>query len=356
MLYTVIMAGGSGTRFWPLSRQAMPKQAIPICGPKSLFQRAVERVDGLTPPERTFVITNAEQADILASQAPRIPRENIIAEPFARDSAAAVFLGAAIAAARDEDAVTLVKPADHIISPVDKFHAAVKRAVTVAEKGCLVTFGVPPRFPATGYGYIERGEPLEGIEGAYKVRRFREKPDQETAEGYVADGRHYWNSGMFVWRARDILEAARRFAPAHYEAIAPLGEAFGGEGFQAALADAYGALEKISIDFAVMEKAENIATVEADFEWDDVGTPVSLRDYFEADAEKNVVRGRACIHDASRCVLISDDDHLLAVVGCHDLVVIHTADATLVCPAGRIGDVKKLVNDMAGDEQMRKYL
>lgn len=356
MLYTIIMAGGSGTRFWPLSRRRMPKQAMPFLGERSLFQRALERVDGLTPPECTFVITNAEQAELLASQAPALPRGNIVAEPVARDSAAAIFLGAAIVHARDEDAVMLVKPADHVISPVDAFQATVERAVKAAEKGLLVTFGVPPRFGSTGYGYIERGEPLEGVEGAYLVERFKEKPDQETAEGYVAGGMHYWNSGMFVWRAADILEAARRFAPAHYERIAPLGGLFGSEDFKEALAEAYRDLEKISIDYAVMENAENVATVEAGFQWDDVGSPVSFRDYFEADGERNVIQGLGRTHDASRCVLVSGEDHLIAVVGCHDLVVIHTDDATLVCPASRIADVKRLVADLADDDRTAEYL
>ncbi len=356
MLYCVIMAGGSGTRFWPLSRRAMPKQAISFVGGGSLFQRAVARVEGLAPAERTFVITNAEQAALLASQAPEVPRENVVAELVARDSAAAVFLAASIIAAKDPEAVMLVKAADHIISPVERFHAAVRRAAAVAEKGHLVTFGVKPAYAATGYGYVERGAPLESAEDAFRVRRFTEKPDAATAEGYVADGKHYWNSGMFVWQAGTILAAAEKFAPAHYAAISPLGAHFAAPDFDERLAKAYQPLEKISIDYAVMEKAPNVAMVEADFDWDDVGSPVSFRDYFEPDEDGNVRQGMTVTHESSDCILVSDDDHLVAAVGIRDLVVIHTPDATLVCPASRIGDVKGLVSRLASDERTARYV
>ncbi|MHC4712386.1 MAG: mannose-1-phosphate guanylyltransferase [Planctomycetota bacterium] len=356
MLYSVIMAGGSGTRFWPLSRRAMPKQAMSFVGGESLFQRAVARIEDLAPPERTFVITNAEQAALLASQAPRVPRENIVAEPVARDSAAAVFLAASIIAARDAEAVMLVKTADHIISPVELFHATVRRAAAVAEKGHLVTFGVKPGYPATGYGYVERGEPLESAEGAFQVRRFTEKPDAETAEGYIADGKHYWNSGMFVWQAGAVLAAAERFAPAHYEAISPLGAHFGAADFGDRLVEAYEPLEKISIDYAVMEKAPNVAMVEADFDWDDVGSPVSFRDYFEPDDDNNVLQGMTVAHESSDCILVSDEEHIVAAVGLRDVVVIHTDDATIVCPASKIADVKGLVSGLASDERTAKYV
>jgi len=356
MLYGVIMAGGSGTRFWPLSRKQRPKQAMPFLGGKSLFQRALDRVEALAPPEHTLIITNEDQAELLASQAGGLPRENIVGEPLARDSAAAVFLAASIVVEQDPDAVTLVKPADHLISPVEKFAATVNRAVSIAGEGFLVTFGVRPTSPATGYGYIERGEKLEAAEDAYRVVRFHEKPDRQTAERYLAEGRYYWNSGIFVWRAADILEAAREFAPEHFEAIRPLGRLFGTGEFAPALREAYEPLEKISIDFGVMERAQNIATVEADFQWSDVGSPVALRGCHEPDESGNVRRGLTHTLDAANCVLLSDEDHLVAAVGCEDLVVIHTDDATLVCPADRVGDVKRLVSELRRREETRDRL
>ncbi len=344
MLYSVIMAGGSGTRFWPLSRRSMPKQALRLFGGKSLFEMALERVEGLTPPERTFVVTTQEQAELLAEQAANIPRENIVAEPFGRDSAAAVFLSAAIVGAKDAEAVILLKASDHLISPVERFHGAARKAEALAEDGhMLVTFGVPPSYAATRYGYIERGEPTGEAAGCYRVARFHEKPDAATAGRYVEEGRYYWNSGIFVWRAADILAAAKEFTGEHYRAIAPLGELFGAEGFAEALAAAYEPLSKVSIDYAVMEKAPNIAMVEADFQWNDLGSPLALRECMEPDEDGNVRKGLIHALESTGCVALSDEAHLVALVGCENLVVIHTDDATLVCRADRAGEVKRLV-------------
>jgi mannose-1-phosphate guanylyltransferase len=356
MLYAVILAGGSGTRLWPSSRRNMPKQAIPLIEGKSLFQLALTRVEGWVPPERTFVITNAAQADILAAQAPRIPRSNIIGEPLARDSAAAIFLAAAITGAGDPDALNLVMPADHLLSPVERFRECARGALRLAEKGMLTTFGVKPRYPATGYGYIERGEPLPDVPGAYRVVRFKEKPDEATAGGYIASGRFYWNSGMFAWRARAILDAARVFAREHHDAVAPLAERFGADGFSDALRAAYEPLRKVSIDYAVMEKAPNIAVVEADFDWSDVGSHTAMRDFTACDADGNIRIGSVEAVDSANCVVASSDGHLVAIFGCKDMVVVHTADATLVVPADRAQDLKKLISRLENKEDLQKYL
>lgn len=357
MLYVVILAGGSGTRLWPSSRKLLPKQAIPLLGGESLFQRAVRRVEGFVPPERVFVITNQAQARLLASQAPEIPRANIIAEPLARDSAAAVFLAAAITSAKDPEAVNLVVPADHLISPVDLFQDAARRAIRLTEETDLfVTFGIPPRFPATGYGYIERGEPLPGVDGAYRVVRFKEKPDKATAQGYIDSGRYYWNSGMFVWRTSKILDAARAFVPEHYAAIAPLGNAFGRRGFAKALKAAYEPLKKISIDYAVMERARDIAVIEADFDWSDVGSHTALREFAETDERGNIRIGLTEALCSTNSVVISSDNHLLAVFGYSDVVAVHTRDATLVCPANRADDLKKLIAAIESREDLKGYL
>jgi len=356
-LYTVIMAGGSGTRLWPASRKRTPKQVMPVLGGLSLFRRTVERLAPLAPPERTFVITSADQADMLRAQAPELPRENIVGEPVGRDSAPAVFLAAAIVAARDPSAVMLVAPADHLISPIERFHECVKRAIEVAEAGkFLVTFGIPPTAPATAYGYVERGRAIPGPEGAFRVKRFHEKPDYQTARRYVNDRRYYWNSGMFVWHASTILDAAKSFTPDIHDAIAPLGALFGTGEFDRALAAAYAPLRKISIDYAVMEKAPNIALVEADFDWTDVGSPVALRFYSTADKAGNIRQGLTELLESQNCITVSDDDHLLAVFGCDNLVVIHAGDATLVCPAQRAEDLKQLIAAIERREELRKFL
>jgi mannose-1-phosphate guanylyltransferase len=356
MLYVMIMAGGSGTRFWPLSRHLCPKQTMPLFDDGSLFEKALARAAGLAPPERTFVVTTSEQTKLLSKQAVDIPPGNIIAEPFGRDSAAAVFLGAAVIAAVDPDATILVKTADHVIAPIDAFQKSVGDAVKLAETGFLVTFGITPRHPATGYGYIERGVEIDGAPRAFRVARFTEKPEIEIAKKFLEDGLHFWNSGMFVWRASDILAAARTHAREHYDSIAPLGELFGKRGFKKALAEAYERIGRASIDYAIMEKAANVAVVEASFEWDDLGSPVSLRAYFDADSNGNVIRGLAAQFDSSDCVVLSTDDHLVAVEGCEGLVVIHTDDATLVCPADKIEDVKALVARLARDKRTNRYV
>jgi mannose-1-phosphate guanylyltransferase len=340
-----------------LSRKRRPKQAIPLLGGDSLFELTLKRLAPLAPPSRTFVITSAEQARLLRSQAPRLPRSNVIAEPVPRDSAAAIFLAASIISAKDPGAVMLVCPADHLISPDGRFQKCVAEAVRVAQGGeYLVTFGVKPSSPATGYGYVERSGALRGQPGAFRVKRFREKPDLGTARRYVKSARFYWNSGMFVWRASTILGAAEAFAPDHYKAIAPLGGRFGKPGFARALSRAYRPLKKISIDFAVMEKAPNIAMVEADFDWSDVGSPLALRECSTLDESGNVRHGLTEFLDSANCVAMSEDNHLLAVFGCRDLVIIHTRDATLLCPSNRVEEVKSLIAAIGGRRGLQRFL
>ncbi len=334
----------------------MPKQAMRIAGGESLFARTVRRVAGLVPPERIYVVTNADQADLLASQAGDVPRANIIGEPVARDSAPAALLAAAITLDRDADAVNVVMPADHLISPVERFHAAVRRAARLAERGRLVTFGIRPAYGATGFGYIERGERDAEVDGAWDALAFREKPDEKTAREYVASGDYYWNSGVFVWRADAVLDAARQYAGGHYDAIRPLGARFGQARFDEALAQAYEPLRKVSIDYAVMEQATNISVVEADFNWSDVGSHVALRDLAECDDAGNVSLGLARVIESRDCVVAGEDGHLLAVFGCEGMVVIQTGDATLVCPASRAQDLKRLVASLEADAKLKDYL
>ncbi len=357
MLYAVIMAGGWGTRLWPLSRKRSPKQTIELAGGKSLFQMTLERLEGLVERERTFVITNEEMIVMLSAQAPSLPRENIIGEPFGRDSAAAALLGAAIAHERDKDAVVFTAAADHLISPVETFRNAVKKAAAIAEaRRALVTFGIPASHASTAYGYIEKGEAVGGTQGAFVVKKFHEKPDRETAERYVEGGAHFWNSGMFVWRADAALAEAEQNAGAHYRAIAPLGAAFGKDGFENALRRAYEKIEKISIDYAIMEKAKNVVVVEADFGWNDVGSPVALSGSMPADDAGNITVGMAQVIDSKGCVVMGATDRLVAVFGCKGMVVVQAGDATLVCPAERTDDLKKLIARLEENDETAKFL
>jgi len=356
MLYSVIMAGGTGTRFWPLSRRKNPKQVISLAEGPSLFERTVARLKRLVPPERTYVVTRAELAPTLRALAPQLPRENVIGEPVGRDSAAAVFLGASIIAHKDGQAVILVSAADHLIAPAARFRAAVRKASGLARHGFLVTFGIPPTRPSTAYGYVECGAALPGVAGAFRVRRFHEKPSSRTARRYLRAKRFFWNSGLFVWKAATILDAARRFAPEHFAAISPLGALHGAAGFQASLAAAYRKVNRISIDYAIMEKARNVAMLKADFDWADVGGPLALRRCMKADGAGNIHIGLVDLLDSRDCVAVSGDDRLLALFGCEDLVVIQTPDATLVCPADRAEELKKLVSRLDARSDTAEFL
>src|SRR5262245_25419311 len=267
MLHATIMAGGGGTRFWPRSRQKRPKQFLTLTGDRSLLQQAQDRVEALVPPERTWVVTAAAHQGEVGRQLPALPADRIVGEPVGRDTAACIGLGAALIARRDPAAVMLVMPADHVIEPVQEFRRAAHVAAQMAEEhaSALVTFGIPPSFPATGYGYIHRGTEAarrQGI-GVYKVQAFRQKPSYEVAERFVASGEYYWNSGIFVWRAATILGQLRERQPKLSAAVQRIAEAWDTPQREAVLAREYEGLERISIDFAVMEHAPEVLVVEA---------------------------------------------------------------------------------------------
>ena len=341
MLYAVIMAGGMGERLWPLSRGKRPKQLLPLIMGKSLLELAVERLAGLFPPENILIVTNADYADAVAAVVSILPRENIIGEPVGRDTANAVCLGAGIVARRDAEATMAVFTADHIIRPQEKFAESVKTACDTVEEhtGALATFGIRPTWPHTGLGYIHRGQKLH--DSVYKVTAFREKPDHSTARRYVEGGDHYWNSGMFVWKVQTILATMRELLP---DSAEKLQGALQADDLQAALAEIYPTLERISIDFAVMEKARDVVVVELGCEWLDVGSWPSLAQVSEIDEDGNtVVARRTALLDSQRNVIVSEDDHLIAVLGMDECIVVHSKDATLVCNANESQRLKELV-------------
>ncbi len=349
MEHAVIMAGGSGTRLWPLSRQRRPKQLLRLFEGRSLLRQTVDRLAARFEPDRIHVITTAAHLPVVAEELPELPSENLMGEPCGRDTANAVGMAAALLERRDPGAVMGVFTADHIIRPVERFCAAVDRAYRhVAEHpGSLVTFGIRPASPHTGYGYVHRGEALG--EGAYTVREFKEKPDVATAETYVASGEYYWNSGMFVWRAATILEELARNLPDSHAKLCRMAEDWSEpKGLQWVEA-VYPTLEKISIDFAVMEKAQDVAVVEMDCEWLDVGSWTSLTEVFDADALGNVlVADNTTVLDARGNIIVAEDDHLIALIGTQDLVVVRSGDATLICTkesAQQIKDMVQLLKD-----------
>ncbi|MDE0840289.1 MAG: sugar phosphate nucleotidyltransferase [Kiritimatiellae bacterium] len=346
--YAVIMAGGKGERFWPLSTTRSPKQVLKLFGSKSLLQLAIERLNGLVPPENIFVVTSAELVEATAQGAPELPKANIIGEPFGRDTAAAVGLGAALVKARNPEAAFCVVTADHLIGDLDVFQTTLRESMQLAvEQDVLITMGISPNFPSTGFGYIESGESVshDGEIAFFNAERFVEKPDLATAETYVDSGNFYWNSGMFVWSVKAILSSLE----AHHEPVAAMANAMlehvGKDTFDAALAEEYGKIDKISIDFAIMEKANNIIMAKGTFRWDDVGSWPALQEHFPADVKGNVVLGECESLDSTRNIVVSEE-RLTALIGVNDLVVVQAANATLVCAKDRAQDVKAIVQSL----------
>jgi len=347
-LHVVLMVGGSGTRFWPVSREATPKYLLPIVGEQSMLAQTVGRIAPMVDAQCVFCITSSSQAPSVCAALPHVPRENIIAEPMGRDSAACIALAATIINERDPDAVMLCMPGDSLVKDADKFRETVRTAELLALMNKLVTFGIKPASPETRFGYILRGEQinLPGAPAAYQVAEFVEKPDRASAERMVADGRYYWNSGNFVWRADVILKEFERLAPAHFAAMQKIRAKLKKPQLADTIRAEYERLPKISIDYAVMEKAEDVAVVEAAFDWDDVGAWTALEKHLSHDECGNTCIGNCVPLDTKGCVISTDANHLVAAVGLEDMIIVHTSDATLVCPKGRAEDVKKLVDEL----------
>jgi mannose-1-phosphate guanylyltransferase len=351
--HAVIMAGGSGTRLWPLSRASRPKQLLDVVGEEgggahSLLAEAWARLLAVLPPEGIWVCTAARYADQVRAALPDLRPDRLVLEPVARDTANAVGLTAALVADVDPDAELAVVSADHVIRPLDRFADALRTAfeALAARPRALVTLGIRPSSPATAYGYVQRGAPTE-VAGVWEAASFREKPDLATAEGYLASGRYLWNSGMFVWRARTVLDALADHLPETAAGLARI-VAAGPAERAAVLAEVFPTLPRISVDYAVLEPAATepgrVVVVDLDVAWLDVGSWPALAHTLQADAAGNAVRGPSVLLDSSGNVVLSDDpDHLIALVGVRDSVVVHTADVTMVCPVGDAERVKQLL-------------
>ena len=343
MLSAVIMAGGKGTRFWPLSREKTPKQLLALMGGETMLQAAVSRLEGFVAPERVIVVCGAASENQTRAQLPGLPPENVVAEPEGRNTAACVALAAMMVKARDPEAVMAVFPADHAIArPAELMRAAKALAELIGRRPeLLCTIGISPSYPETGYGYIQRGARIG--EGLFSARAFLEKPPLQTAAGYVASGEHYWNAGMFFWRADAILQALARHAPDLVAAMAPIEHAIGTPRFEAAMRDVYPTLPSISIDYAVMEKAAPegiVAVAPCDPGWSDVGSWRALYDLVDAGAQGNrVVEGNLVAVDATG-LLVHARGRAVAVVGAKNLVVVVTDDAALVVDRDRAQETR----------------
>ena len=344
MRHAVIMAGGSGTRLWPLSRRRHPKQLLRIFEGKSLLRRSFERLLGLLDADQIYVITGKDYIPAIAEELSEIPADNLMGEPCPRDTANAVGLAAHLLAQRDPEGTMAVFTADHIITPIDTFQATVAKGFEAAERfsDALVTFGIKPLMPHTGYGYVHRGKQLD--DGVYEIREFQEKPDLPTAKGYFASGEYYWNSGMFVWRLPTIIEQFGKHAPELDPGLREVADGFYDPGKTDAVFDRFSKLARISVDFAIMENADRVATVEMPCNWLDVGSWTSLTDIFTPDKAGNTrAAPNVQILDAKDNIFVSETDHLIAAIGVDDLIVIHSDDATLVCRKDDAQRIKELV-------------
>lgn len=339
----VILCGGTGTRLWPMSRRLLPKQFLPLAGSRTLFQDTALRTRGVPGARAPIVVTNAEQRFLAAEQLAEIGMtpQALLLEPVGRNTAPAVAAAALHVAREDPGAVLLVQPSDHVIGDLGAFEAALAEAVAAAAAGHLVTFGVSPTEPATGYGYIEAGEPIAG--GVLRVRRFVEKPSLETAKSFLAQGGFYWNSGMFVFQAERYLEELARLQPAMLEAVrAAMASAESDLGFLRLGREAFAAAPSNSVDYAVMERTASGAMVRADMRWSDVGSWSALWESGEKDAGRNVARGDVALRDAAGCYVHAERRHV-SVLGARDLVVVETGDAVLVAARERAQEVKDVV-------------
>src|SRR5215213_5408135 len=354
MRHAVIMAGGSGTRLWPLSRSERPKQLLDVVsgpdgGAHSLLAEAFVRLRAVLPAEHIWVCTAARYGDQIRAALPELGGNRLVLEPVARDTANAVGLAAALVADVDPDAELAVVSADHVIRPVERFADSLRTAydVLAVRPQALVTLGVTPTSPATGFGYVQKSAPVE-VDGVSEAASFREKPDQATAERYLASGEYLWNSGMFVWRAQTVLDALREHLPESAAGLARIVAAPPGSVRDAVLAEVFPTLPKISVDYAVLEPAATepgrVLVVDLDVDWLDVGSWPALAHTLGSDGAGTALRGLSVLVDSADNIVFSDDPgHLVALVGVRDSVVVHTADVTLVCPVADAERVKELL-------------
>jgi mannose-1-phosphate guanylyltransferase len=352
--YAVVLAGGYGERFWPASTAARPKQLLSLLGDRTMLEMAVDRLTGLIPVERVIVLTSHDLVEATLAATPDLPSGNVIGEPMRRDTAAAVALAAALVKARDPEGVFCIVTADHVMGDLDRFRQTLREGLILAgSDDVLITIGMTPRYPATGFGYIRAvdtfgaGQPSSAIEFR-KVERFVEKPDRATAEGYVESGEYWWNSGMFIWSVDAVQQAFAEHRPELATFIDELVPSVDTPKFADALAAGFEPLEKISIDYALMERADNIVMAVGTFAWDDVGSWPAVGAHLEQDAAGNAVRGEIETLDASSNIVVSEG-RVTALIGVNDLIVVHTETATLIVPKDRAEDVKALVSRMRAD-------
>jgi mannose-1-phosphate guanylyltransferase len=362
MLHVVIMAGGAGTRFWPESRAARPKQLLPLAGERTLLQQTAARLGALVPADRLWVLTAARLVEPIARQLPAVPASAILAEPCKRDTAPAIGLAAIHLTRIDPDATMAVLPSDHVIRSVDAFQHAIAAAAKLveAQPTRIVTFGIKPTYPAESFGYIERGGAVGPPRDAadlrvFAVERFREKPSADVARQFLSSGSFYWNSGIFVWRAQTILDALARHEPAMHARLMTIAAAIGTPQYQATLEREFIAIKGKSIDYAVMEHARDVLVVEAPFDWDDVGSWQAIARLSTPDEQGNTVQAKHLGVNTSGTLIRSIDDHLIVTLGLSDMIIVRTPDATLIARKDDEESIRQIVK-LLEERGWREYL
>ena len=357
MLHAVIMAGGSGTRFWPKSRQKHPKQLLRLVSDQTMLQETSLRIDALVEDNRKWIVTNRDQAEETARQLPGLPVGNLLIEPCGRNTAPCIGLAAIHIQKTDPDAVMLVMPADHLIQPTMIFQSSVKAAVELIDKDpqSLVLFGISPTYPSTGFGYIEKGNALAESQTAFQVASFREKPDAETAKQYLLSKKYFWNSGIFVWKVSTILKLIEELEPEIYERLQTLEAALDRGDMPEVLAEEFPQMKSISIDYAILEKAKNVIVMEALFQWDDVGSWQALTRLKTPDENGNIAEGIHVGLETKNCVISSQSEHLIATFGMENCIVVHTPDVTLVAKKDDENAVKQLIEKLK-EQGYERYL
>ena len=356
--YAMIMAGGGGTRLWPMSRQDKPKQLLPLVEDASMFRVSVERLAPLFSPEQIYVVTGRKYFDFMHQDVPAIPPENFIIEPYGRNTAPAAALGLSVIGKRDPQATVAILTADHHITKKEKFREVLKSAAEISQQGYIVTLGLSPSYPATGFGYIRQGEPLVSANGfdAYHTVGFTEKPDLETAIQFISSGEYSWNSGMFIWTVERAMQELQRQQPEMHAQFMHIKDEVDTEHFEDTLESTWDNILNISIDFAVMEHAEKLAVIPVDIGWNDVGSWGELFDVLRLDRAGNHFKGRApanVVLDTKNTLVYSDK--LTVTIGIEDIIVVETEDALLLCHKDRSQDVREVVNKLLTNKHY-KYL
>ena len=351
MLHAIVMAGGSGTRFWPASRAALPKQLLPLAGDRTLLEDTVARLDGLVPPRHILVVTAARLLDAARRQLPQVPESGLVGEPCKRDTAPCIGLAALLVSHDDPNATMAVMPSDHVIRPTERFQAAIRQAAALVEArpGRLVTFGIRPTYPAEGFGYIQQGEPLAvgpGDAPAHAVARFREKPPASVAREYLAAGTYLWNAGIFVWKAKTILAALAERQPDMLQRLKRIATTWDTPRRDDVFAAEFAAIKGISIDYAVLEHATDVAVIEAPFTWDDLGGWSAVARQRGADEQGNTIVGRHLGIESTGTIVHAGDGHLVVTMGLANMLVVHTPDATLVAERTHEEAVRKVVAEL----------